>query len=75
MHSLHGICWRDLAAMTNPAISVKAENGVIWLWGQVASEPERAAIEAMAQTIPGCRGVANQLNVVASMPYDEQVGI
>jgi len=25
-------------------------------------------------TIPGCRGVANQLNVVASMPYDEQVG-
>jgi hypothetical protein len=43
--------------------------------GTVASEPERAAIEAMAQTIPGCRGVANQLNVVASMPYDEQVGI
>jgi predicted transcriptional regulator len=34
--------------VTNPAISVKAENGVIWLWGQVASEPERAAIETMA---------------------------
>ena len=46
---------------------------MIWLWGQVASEAERAAIETMARTIPGCRGVENQLSLVAGMPYDEQV--
>ena len=73
MHSLHGMLARldDEPWVTNPAISVKAENGVIWLWGQVASEPETGSDRDDGPTIPSCRGVANQLNVVASMPYDE----
>jgi CBS-domain-containing membrane protein len=59
--------------VSNPRISVKAKDGVISLWGQVASEEEREAIEAMARSIPGCRGVENQLTRVAVMPYDKQV--
>jgi osmotically-inducible protein OsmY len=59
--------------VSNPRISEKVEDGVIWLWGQVASEAEREAIETMARSIPGSRGVENQLTRVAGMPYDEQV--
>ena len=60
--------------VTNPAISVKSRKWRDLAVGPVASESERAAIDTMAWTIPGCRGVANQLTVVASIPYDEQVG-
>jgi CBS-domain-containing membrane protein len=46
---------------TSAGIIVEAHDGVIDLWGTVASETERTAVEAMARGIPGCRGVVNRL--------------
>jgi CBS domain-containing protein len=40
---------------------VAARGGVIELRGLVASEAERRALEAMARTVPGCRGVDSRL--------------
>jgi CBS-domain-containing membrane protein len=59
--------------VSNRRLVVEARESVIWLWGQIASDAERAAIETMARTIPGCRGVENHLNVVPGLPYDHQV--
>ena len=42
-------------------IVVEAHDGVIELWGTVASDTERSAVETMARAIPGCRGVENRL--------------
>jgi CBS domain-containing protein len=46
--------------VTNRALWVEATRGVLFIAGLVESEDERAALEIMARTIPGCRGVDNQ---------------
>jgi CBS domain-containing protein len=40
---------------------VHAKRGVIFLWGVVPTEAERAALETMARAIEGCTGVENDL--------------
>ena len=42
-------------------VTVDADGGVLTLWGMVDSADERAALETMARTVPGCRDVDNQL--------------
>lgn len=42
---------------------VHAQRGVIFLWGVVPTEAEKAALETMARAIEGCTGVANDLVV------------
>ena len=45
------------------AITVEAVKGVLWIYGTVESETERAAIETMARTVEGCRTVRNNLTI------------
>ncbi len=40
---------------------VHAKRGVIFLWGVVPTEAEKAALETMARAIEGCTGVENDL--------------
>jgi CBS domain-containing protein len=46
---------------TSLGLVVEAEDGVVALWGVVASAAERSALETMARSIPGCRAVQNRL--------------
>jgi CBS domain-containing protein len=48
---------------------VEAHDGVIGLWGLVASDAERSALETMARAIPGCRAVENHLAARGDFPY------
>jgi CBS-domain-containing membrane protein len=41
--------------------TVEARDGVLTLWGVVASEAEQAALITMARAVPGCQGVADRL--------------
>jgi CBS-domain-containing membrane protein len=41
--------------------TVEARNGVLTLWGVVASEAEKAALITMARAIPGCKGIEDRL--------------
>ena len=50
-------------------IAVNADQGVLVLWGMVTSDAERAALETMARTVPGARGVDNHLVVRSAIPY------
>ena len=54
---------------TSAGIIVDAHDGVIDLWGTVASEAERTALETMARGIPGCRGVVNRLITGLGVAY------
>lgn len=54
---------------TSVGIVVEASDGVITLWGPVASEAERSALETMARAIPGCRGVVNRLIAGLGVAY------
>jgi len=49
------------AWVSNRAIWVSAKNGVITLFGLINSEEEKAALGLMAHTIPGCKGIENNL--------------
>jgi CBS domain-containing protein len=42
---------------------IHAKRGVIFLWGVVATEAEKAALETMARAIEGCMDVENDLVV------------
>ena len=42
---------------------VHAKRGVIFLWGVVPTEADKAALETMARAIEGCTGVENDLVV------------
>ena len=52
--------------MTDRGLVVSADDGVVELWGIVDSDAERAAIEATARSIEGCRGVKSNLVVTAA---------
>jgi CBS domain-containing protein len=54
--------------VSNRNIAVRAEGGVVGLYGLVESEAERAALETMARSIPGCQGVDTRLIVRGRMP-------
>ena len=47
--------------VSNRSIWIGAKNGVISLFGLINTEEEKAALGLMAQTIPGCTGVENNL--------------
>ena len=55
---------------TSPGIVVEASDGVITLWGTVASEAERSALETMARALPGCRNVENRLLAGFGIAYN-----
>lgn len=57
------------AWVSNRAIVVQAREGVLALWGLVSSEAERSAIQTMARTVPGARGIEDHLVVQAEIPY------
>lgn len=48
------------AWVTNRALLVEAAGGVLFLAGLVENEEERAALDIMARSIPGCTSVDNQ---------------
>ena len=54
---------------TSPGLAIEADNGVIALWGVVASDTERSGLEAMARSIPGCRAVENRLVTGVGLAY------
>ncbi len=49
-------------------IVVEAIAGVLTLWGLVSTQAEHSALETMARSIPGVRGVDNQLVVQSALP-------
>lgn len=55
--------------VTNRGIVVQAREGVLAVWGMVATEAEKSAIETMARALPGARGLENHLVVQAEIPY------
>ena len=56
----------------SPPPSVLARHGILGLWGVVPSEAQKAALEAMARTIPGCTGVENRLISTESMSRNDK---
>lgn len=59
--------------VSNRGIVVNAKEGVLSLWGIVASQAERSALETMAQAIEGCKGVESRLVVKSDLPYRYEV--
>lgn len=55
--------------VSNRGILVQASNGVLSLWGIVATEREKSALETMARTIPGSKGIESHLVVRSEIPY------
>jgi CBS-domain-containing membrane protein len=53
---------------TKHGIVVQATDGVISLWGLVASEAEKAAIESMARAIEGVKAIKSRLAVRTDLP-------
>ena len=47
--------------VSNRCLWIDAKNGVIMLFGMVDTQEEETALGVMAQTIPGCKGVENNL--------------
>ena len=47
--------------VSNRTLWIDAKNGVIMLFGMVDTQEEETALGVMAQTIPGCKGVENNL--------------
>jgi CBS domain-containing protein len=48
---------------------VQAKDGVLSLWGLVATEAEKSALETMARSIEGVKDVDNQVMVRSELPY------
>jgi CBS domain-containing protein len=55
--------------VSHQGIVVDAENGEIVIWGLVASEAEKSAVETMARALPGVKGVRSRLLVESEIPY------
>jgi len=54
--------------VSNRAIWIGAKNGVVTLFGMIETEEEKTALGIMAQTIPGCKGVENNLFPKSLLP-------
>jgi CBS-domain-containing membrane protein len=50
-------------------IVVQAKDGVIYLWGLVATTAEELALIHMAESIPGCQRVESHLVIRSELPY------
>jgi len=55
--------------VSNRGIVVQAKDGVLSLWGLVLTETEKSAVETMARTIEGCKGIDSHLVVKSEFPY------
>ena len=55
--------------VSHHGIVVAAENGELQIWGLVASEAEKSAVETMARSLPGVRGVRSRMLVESEIPY------
>ena len=55
--------------VSNRGIVGQAKDGVLSLWGLVLTETEKSAVETMARTIEGCKGIDNHLVVKSDFPY------
>ena len=55
--------------VSNRGIVVDADHGVLLIWGLVATEAEKSAIETMARSLPGAKDVRSQLLVESEIPY------
>lgn len=55
--------------VSNRGIVVQAKDGELSLWGLVLTETEKSAVETMARTIEGCKGIDSQLVVKSEFPY------
>lgn len=56
------------AWISNRGIWIAAKNGVVTLFGMIDTEEEKTALGVMAQTIPGCKGVENNLFPKSLLP-------
>jgi len=50
-------------------VVIQAKDGVLSLWGLVLTETEKSALETMARSIQGCKGVESRLLVESEIPY------
>jgi len=50
--------------------AVHADDGVLVLWGEAATQAQKAAIETMARSIPGAAGVDSHLVTVSRLTRD-----
>lgn len=55
--------------VSNRGIVIQASDGVLSLWGVVLTEAEKSALETMARSIEGCKGIENKLVVKSELPY------
>jgi CBS domain-containing protein len=55
--------------VSNRGIVVQAGDGVLSLWGLVLTETEKSAVETMARTIEGSKGIDSHLVVKSEFPY------
>ena len=55
--------------VSHHGIVVDARNGELVIWGLVASKAEKSAVETMARSVPGVKGVRSQLHVESEAPY------
>ena len=55
--------------VSHHGIVVDAANGELLIWGLVASKAEKSALETMARSLPGVKGVRSRLNVESEAPY------
>jgi CBS domain-containing protein len=54
--------------VSNRGIIIQAKDGVLSLWGAVATQAEKSALETMARAIDGVKGVDNHLLVRSTIP-------
>ena len=54
---------RDEAAVRAPLVDITVKDGVVHLWGNVASEEERNAVRVVAENTDGVRQVEDHLRV------------
>ena len=59
--------------LTYHGLVISADDGIVELWGIVDSDAARAAIEATARSIEGCRGVKS--NVMVTTALAQQYGV
>ena len=55
--------------ISNHGIVVQAKDGVLSLWGLVLTEAEKSAVETMARSIEGAKGIESHLMVQSEFPY------
>lgn len=60
---------RDEPWVSSRGLLVEAKDGVLSLWGLVTTDAEKSALETMARSIPGSKGIDSHLMVRSEIPY------